>query len=158
MTISDSVEARSQTWLWRGWPITYQAQGTQGLAVVLIHGFGASLGHWRKTIAPLAQTHRVYALDLIGFGGSAKPSPGTEIDYTFETWGQQIADFCREVVGEPAVLVGNSIGCIAVMQAAVDQPEWVRRVALLNCSLRLLHDRHRATQPWYKQIDRKSVV
>ncbi len=99
----------------------------------------------------LASTCRCYALDLIGFGGSAKPTPGIEIEYTFETWGQQIADFCREVAGGSAILVGNSIGCIAAMQAAVDNPDIALGVALLNCSLRLLHDRKRATLPWYRR-------
>jgi pimeloyl-ACP methyl ester carboxylesterase len=141
-----------QTWTWRGFPVCYQAEGQQGPAVVLIHGFGASWGHWRKTIPDLAQTCRVYAIDLIGFGQSAKPTPGQALDYTFETWGQQIADFCQEVVGGPAVLVGNSIGCIVAMQTAVDHPHLVVSVALIDCSLRLLHDRRRAQLPWHRRF------
>ncbi len=162
MTASSSLSSAdasiaTQTWMWQGFPIAYQRQGSEGPAVVLVHGFGASLGHWRKNIPVLAATCRVYALDLIGFGGSAKPTPGPlksveQVEYTFETWGQQIADFCQEVVGEPAFLVGNSVGCIAVMQAVVDHPTIGRSMALLNCSLRLLHDRHRATQPWFKRL------
>ncbi|MFB2837585.1 alpha/beta fold hydrolase [Floridanema evergladense] len=152
MTSSISISTvTTQTWTWRGFPICYQAQGNQGPAIVLIHGFGASWAHWRKNIPELAQNARVFAIDLIGFGSSAKPAPGKEINYTFETWAQQIGDFCREVVGEPAFLVGNSIGCIVAMQAAVDFPELVRGVALLNCSLRLLHDRKRATLPWHRR-------
>lgn len=141
----------AKAWTWRGFSINYQAQGEEGAAVILIHGFGASWGHWRKNIPVLGQTCRVYAIDLIGFGSSDKPAPGREIEYTFETWAQQIADFCREVVGTPAFLVGNSIGCIVAMQAAVDHSEWVRGVAMLNCSLRLLHDRRRDQIPWYRR-------
>lgn len=155
MTVSadcPSTLAAPQVWMWRGFPICYQTQGNAGPAVILIHGFGASWGHWRKNIPVLAQTCRVYAIDLIGFGGSAKPMPGQPIDYTFETWGEQIVDFCREVVRTPAVLVGNSVGCIVAMQAAVIAPELVQSVALLNCSLRLLHDRRRLDQPWYRRI------
>lgn len=154
MTISASntVLSPSQIWIWRGFPICYQAQGNTGPAIVLVHGFGASLGHWRKNIPVLAQNCRVFAIDLIGFGGSAKPKPNFELDYTFETWGQQIADFCREVVGDSVFLVGNSIGCIVAMQAAVDNPDIVRGIALLNCSLRLLHDRKRTSLPWYRRI------
>ncbi len=144
--------AAPQTWMWRGFPICYQTQGQTGPAIVLIHGFGASWRHWRKNIPVLADIGRVYAIDLIGFGNSAKPKPVEEIDYTFETWGQQIADFCKEVVGTPAFLVGNSVGCIAAMQAAADHPEIARKVALLNCSLRLLHDRRRAQLPWYRRV------
>lgn len=139
-------------WQWRGFAIGYQAMGDTGPAVVLVHGFGASGGHWRKNLPVLAQTCRVYTIDLIGFGRSAKPTPGQEIEYTFETWGDQIADFCREVVGEAAFLVGNSIGCIAAMQAAVSHPDMALGVVQLNCSLRLLHDRRRETQPWIKQM------
>lgn len=155
-SLSENPENRQlaapQLWTWRGFSICYQTQGVTGPAVVLVHGFGASWGHWRKNIPALAQTCRVYAIDLIGFGGSAKPTPGQPIDYTFETWGQQIIDFCREVVGTSVLLVGNSIGCIAVMQAAVMAPDLVERVALLNCSLRLLHDRRREQQPWLRRI------
>lgn len=140
-----------QFWSWRGFPICYQSQGQDGPAIVLIHGFGASWGHWRKNIPALAEVGRVYAIDLIGFGGSAKPAPG-EIDYTFEIWAQQIADFCQEVVGTPVLLIGNSIGCIAAMQTAVDRPDLVQGVALLNCSLRLLHDRRRAELPWHRRF------
>ncbi|MFM7428209.1 MAG: alpha/beta fold hydrolase [Elainella sp.] len=150
--ISSPLLAPPQTWLWQGFDVCYQTQGESGPAVILVHGFGASWGHWRKNIPVLAQNCRVFALDLLGFGGSAKPAPNQPLGYTFETWGQQIADFCREIVGAPAVLVGNSVGCIAAMQAAVIAPELVQSVALLNCSLRLLHDRRRAQQPWFKQI------
>lgn len=140
------------TWQWRGHTIGYQRQGDRGPAVVLIHGFGASWRHWRKNIPFLARSFRVFALDMIGFGSSAKPAPSAELSYTFETWSAQLRDFCREVVGEPAFLVGNSIGCVMAMQAAVDEPDQVRGVALLNCSLRLLHDRRRATLPWYRNV------
>jgi pimeloyl-ACP methyl ester carboxylesterase len=142
----------TKTWHWQGFPIGYQCFGARGPAVVLVHGFGANSGHWRKNLPVLGETCRCYALDLIGFGASAKPTPGKEIEYTFETWGRQVADFCREIVGTPAFLVGNSIGCIVVMQTAVDNPGLVLGIAALNCSLRLLHERKRANLPWYRNF------
>lgn len=152
MFITASLDT-PKNWTWRGFSICYQHQGESGPPIVLIHGFGASWGHWRKNIPVLAQQFRVYAIDLIGFGGSAKPDPKkSNISYTFETWGEQIADFCREVIGEPVYLIGNSIGCIAAMQMAVDHPELVQGVVLINCSLRLLHDRRRRQLPWYRSI------
>jgi pimeloyl-ACP methyl ester carboxylesterase len=141
-----------QTWNWKGFPINYQQYGETGAAVLLVHGFGASCGHWRKNLPVLGENYRCYALDLIGFGGSAKPTPNTEIEYTFETWGQQVADFCREVIGTPAFLIGNSIGCVVIMQAAVDNPEIALGVAAINCSLRLLHDRKRQKLPWHRNM------
>lgn len=147
-----STNLETKTWTWRGFPIGYKATGKQGPAVVMIHGFGASSGHWRKNLPVLGEHCRCYALDLIGFGASAKPTPGAGVEYNFETWGQQVADFCREVVGGSAFLVGNSIGCIVAMQAAVDNPDIALGIALLNCSLRLLHDRKRAELPWYRSM------
>ncbi len=157
MVASPALVLTDTTWSWRGFPIRYQQAGSTGPAVVLIHGFGASSDHWRKTIPDLAQSCRVFALDLIGFGRSAKPQPGTattttQIAYTFETWGEQIAAFCQEIVGDNVILVGNSIGCVAALQAAVLDPDRVVSVVMLNCSLRLLHDRKRSTLPWHRRF------
>jgi pimeloyl-ACP methyl ester carboxylesterase len=100
----------------------------------------------------LGTDYRCYAIDLLGFGGSAKPTPGQPLSYTFATWAQQIADFCDQVVGEAAFLIGNSIGAIVAMQTAVSFSDRVLGVAALNFSLRLLHERHRATQPWHQRF------
>lgn len=141
-----------KTWSWQGFSIRYQAMGTTGTPVLCIHGFGASSDHWRQNLPALADHHRAYGIDLLGFGLSDKPTPGQPLAYTFETWGQQILDFCREVIGQPAYLVANSIGCIVAMQAAVDGPDWVKGVVMLNCSIRLLHERRRAEIPWHQRL------
>ncbi|NER00724.1 MAG: alpha/beta fold hydrolase [Cyanothece sp. SIO2G6] len=141
-----------QLWQWQGLNICYQSMGDTGPAVILVHGFGASWGHWRKVMPTMAQTCRVYAIDLVGFGASDKPTPGEPLPYTFETWGQQLVDFCREIVGGSAFFVGNSIGCIAAMQATVMAPTQFLGVVLLNCSVRMLHERRRADIPWHLQL------
>ncbi|MBD2081619.1 alpha/beta fold hydrolase [Leptolyngbya sp. FACHB-17] len=147
----------SQIWQWRGYPIRYQTAGTQGPIVLLIHGLGASSDHWRKNIPVLAENHRVYAIDLIGFGQSAKPKPSESLNYRFETWGQQIADFCREVIQAPVFLVGNSIGCLVALQATVINPQQMIAVALLDCALRLQHEHklkgiRRLIFPWVQKL------
>lgn len=157
MAISLLDQPQTHIWQWQGFSIHYQVAGTDGPPVVLIHGFGASSGHWRQNIPDLAQRHQVYALDLIGFGQSAKPQPGPfatgqSIQYEFETWGQQVVDFCQEVIGEAACLVGNSIGCIVALQAAVLEPAMATSIVMLDCSLRLLHERKRADLPWYRKF------
>ena len=150
MSVATAVTVADCTWPWQGLPIRYQKAGTTGAPMLLIHGFGASSDHWRKNIPVLAETNRVYAIDLIGFGKSVKPYPGDPVTYTFETWGQLIIDFCRDIIGESAFFVGNSIGCVVALQAAVMAPDQARGIAMLDCSLRLLHDRKRATLPWYR--------
>lgn len=141
-----------QTWQWQGFNIGYQSRGDTGEAIVFIHGFGANSGHWRHNLPFLAENYRCYAIDLLGFGTSAKPTPGQPLDYTLETWSKQVADFCREVVKTPVYLIGNSIGCVVTMQTAVDNPDLVLGIAALNCSLRLLHDRKRKGLPFYKNV------
>ena len=147
-------------WTWRDYEIGYCVEGLDKNldkpAIVLIHGFGASVGHWRKNIPVLAQKFRVYAIDLIGFGSSAQPKP-SELAYTFETWGQQVADFVREVVGDRAILVGNSIGAVVSMQAAIYAPDLVAKTVLINCSLRLLQEQNQLDMPWFKRVGVKAV-
>jgi len=147
-------------WTWKGYEIGYCAEGLaenfDKPALVLIHGFGASVGHWRKNVPVLAQNFRVYAIDLIGFGSSAQPKP-SELPYTFETWGQQVADFVREVVGDRTILVGNSIGAVVAMQAAIYAPELIAKTVLINCSLRLLQEQNQLAMPWLKRLGVKTV-
>jgi pimeloyl-ACP methyl ester carboxylesterase len=148
MTVPLLSPPQTHQWQWHDHAIRYQSSGVQGPAVLLIHGFGASSDHWRKNLPELGGNHRVYAIDLIGFGLSAKPAPSSTFAYCFETWAALVIDFVQQVIGEPTFLVGNSIGCIVALQAAVDSPVDVRGVAMLNCSLRMLHERKRAALPW----------
>jgi pimeloyl-ACP methyl ester carboxylesterase len=123
------------TWLWRGQTINYVVQG-EGAPLVLLHGFGASVGHWRKNITVLSEHYRVYALDWLGFGASAKPVQ----DYSLELWEAQLFDFMAAFIAEPVVLVGNSIGAlIALMASAHATPGQIRGTVLLNCAGGLTH-------------------
>lgn len=58
---------------------------------------------FRYNIPELAKSYKVYALDLIGFGWSEKAL----IEYDALVWRDQVVDFVKEIVKEPAVLVGN---------------------------------------------------
>ncbi|KAF0922696.1 hypothetical protein E2562_001093 [Oryza meyeriana var. granulata] len=119
------------TWTWRGMRVNYLVRG-DGAPLLLVHGFGASVGHWRRNIGVLSESYTVYAIDLLGFGASEKP-PG--FSYTMETWAQMILDFLDEVVKRPTVLVGNSVGSLAcVIAAAESSKDLVRGLVLLNCA------------------------
>lgn len=129
MTVSTETATHpSASWTWRGQTVHYIQQGTQGHTLLLIHGFGASTRHWRKNISVLAQHHQVYAVDLLGFGESAKPN----WEYRTEVWRDQLRDFCQQVIRRPVVAIGNSLGGYVALSLAVDLPEWTRGVVLLN--------------------------
>lgn len=123
------------TWDWQGNKIQYTVMGT-GKPLLLLHGFGASIGHWRKNLPVLAEGgYRVFALDLLGFGGSDKPAR----DYTIELWAQQIKDFWAEHIREPMVLVGNSIGGLLALTAIAEFPEIAAGGILINSAGGLNH-------------------
>ncbi|QIZ70298.1 alpha/beta fold hydrolase [Oxynema aestuarii] len=123
------------TWTWKGHQIQYTVKGS-GRPLVLIHGFGASIGHWRKNIGVLAGGgYRVFALDLLGFGGSDKAA----IAYSLELWEELIGDFWREQVREPAVFVGNSIGALLSLMTVANSPEKSLGGVLINCAGGLNH-------------------
>eukprot|EP00182_Erythrolobus_australicus_P003945 CAMPEP_0185836090 /NCGR_PEP_ID=MMETSP1353-20130828/9072_1 /TAXON_ID=1077150 /ORGANISM="Erythrolobus australicus, Strain CCMP3124" /LENGTH=360 /DNA_ID=CAMNT_0028534831 /DNA_START=281 /DNA_END=1363 /DNA_ORIENTATION=- len=124
-------------WIWNGHSIRYAAVGednVDGAAVLLVHGFGASADHYRYNAGALAkQGYRVYAIDMLGFGLSDKPSkPNNFSTYSAAVWMQQIAAFLREVVGSSAYLVGNSLGGYAVLNAAAFYPNLTRGLVLVN--------------------------
>lgn len=123
------------SWTWQGHHIQYTVRG-EGQPLLLIHGFGASIGHWRKNISVLAEGgYRVYALDLLGFGGSAKPP----INYNLELWQQQIKDFWSAHINQPTIFVGNSIGGLLGMMLLANYPEIAAGGVLINCAGGLNH-------------------
>ena len=119
------------------YPIHYEQYSTElnTSPIILIHGFGASSFHWRDNIPVLSKTNPVYTMDLLGFGGSHKP---TDIHDTPEVWRNQTAEFVKKVYYangcKPMVLVGNSIGGYTAIYAAVypEIRDMVRAVVLLN--------------------------
>nr|WP_199333667.1 alpha/beta fold hydrolase [Oculatella sp. FACHB-28] len=122
-------------WTWKEYRIRYTAVGS-GRPLILIHGFGAAIGHWRKNIPVLAAAgYRVFALDLLGFGGSEKPP----LDYNLELWKELLKDFWTEQVQQPAVFAGNSIGGLLCLMVMAHHPEIAAGGVLLNCAGGLNH-------------------
>ena len=78
-----------------------------GPVIVLVHGLGSSAkGDWGNVIIPLSQTHRVLALDQLGFGNSDKPL----IDFGIQTWVDFLGEFLRQQQVTDFTLVGESLG------------------------------------------------
>lgn len=117
-------------WQWRGWKIryTFLSHPQSQLSVILLHGFGASVEHWRHNIPELGKYYNVYALDLLGFGASAKP----DTCYGVGLWVEQVYDFWQTFIKRPAVLVGNSIGCATSLAIAATYLQMVRGIATIS--------------------------
>jgi pimeloyl-ACP methyl ester carboxylesterase len=97
--------------------------------LLLVHGFGASTDHWRKNIEDLSEQYEVWAIDLLGFGRSQKPV----VPYSSTLWREQLKDFITQVIQQPVVIAGNSIGAYGALSTAVESPESVAGVITLNC-------------------------
>jgi pimeloyl-ACP methyl ester carboxylesterase len=134
ITLDGAIQSTGQYWQWQGHAVYYvHGDRPKGAAddrpsLLLIHGFGASTDHWKKNIAALRQDFDVWAIDLLGFGRSAKP----DLQYSGDLWRSQLHDFIATVIGRPTVLAGNSLGGYAALCVGAAHPEWVAGIILLN--------------------------
>jgi len=134
-----------ETYEWNGYKINSAVGASNkpgALDVLLVHGFGASIGHFQKTIIALSRAgHNVHALDLLGFGKSEKP---LDYDYQMEGWRDLLVSYAKERIfaqgkGGKLVIMGNSIGSLASLMAARELVEQslernLKGVVLLNCA------------------------
>jgi pimeloyl-ACP methyl ester carboxylesterase len=120
-------------WVWRGWQTRYAFSRPESISnqqppVMFLHGFGGSIDHWRRNFPALGAEHTVYALDLVGFGASRKPLT----EYKISLWVEQVHDFWQTFVGEPMIIVGNSIGSLVALVAAATYPEMAKSLIMVS--------------------------
>ncbi|MFK8186501.1 MAG: alpha/beta fold hydrolase [Phormidesmis sp.] len=110
--------------------------------LLLLHGAGSSLAQWRESLAQwqqeqlappplrggIAQSRPVYALDLVGFGGSEKIAAELNTDL----WVAQVAAFWQTFLRRPMMLMGHSLGASVALQMATTHPEKVSRLVMLT--------------------------
>lgn len=164
MAVSPYPRDWLRPWGWRGLEVgvitapSARQDGGTSTPVLLLHGFGACKEHWRHNVEPLRAERPVHALDLIGFGASAKPrsrlagepEAAGSLRYGIDLWSEQVADFVGSELRQPVQLVGNSIGGVVALAAArllerAGTP--ARRVVLVDCAQRALDDKRLAEQP-----------
>ncbi|MDM9382981.1 alpha/beta fold hydrolase [Chlorogloeopsis sp. ULAP01] len=120
-------------WVWRGWQTRYTyIRHTQNhykaTPLILLHGFGASIGHWRHNLEVLGERHTVYALDMLGFGASEKAA----VNYSIQLWVEQVYDFWKTFIRQPVILIGNSIGSLIALAVATAHPEMIQGVVMMS--------------------------
>ena len=112
----------------------YRLDGAPGsnpeLPIVLIHGIADSALTWALTLRGLAKVGPVYAIDLPGFGLSGYPQ-GRRYASIGEHVGV-VRALIEQVVGRPALLIGNSLGGWIAARLAIESPDDVRGIMLLD--------------------------
>ena len=121
-------------------PVHYLDFGGSGPALLMVHGLGGSGLNWTAVGDELARRHRALAVDLAGFGQTPLFGRSAAVGANAKL----VHDFIARVIGEPVVLVGNSMGGhIGVLEAAA-HPEWVTALVLVDPAIPGVHVRRPA--------------
>jgi pimeloyl-ACP methyl ester carboxylesterase len=104
----------------------FRTAGDKGTTVILVHGIGDAVETWDSNINVLAEHHRIYALDMVGFGRSDKPLVQPSLPFG----AQFVSDFMETQHIERASLVGNSMGGAISLQFALQFPDKLEKLIL----------------------------
>jgi pimeloyl-ACP methyl ester carboxylesterase len=96
--------------------------------IVLVHCFTCAINWWDGMIPILAREHRVIAVDLLGHGGSEKPSSG----YSIENQADLVAQVLGRFGVRDAEVVGHSLGGPVSIALAERSPELVNRLVAID--------------------------
>ena len=102
-----------------------------GPPVVLLHGITSSVGTWSWLVPQLAGRHRVLRLDFRGHGRSGRQ----DAPYDYGGYVSDAVAVCEQVAGQPAVVIGHSLGGGAAAALAQQRPDLVRAVVLEDPAL-----------------------
>lgn len=108
----------------------FEVQGAGRPAFLFVHGFSCDLTDWQLQVEALKGTHRVAACDLRGHGNT----PANPDEVGIGSFGADVAQLVGTLDLAPVILVGHSMGCRAVLEAARLAPSQVRGVVLIDGS------------------------
>ena len=111
-----------------GVPIRYEVRGSGEPTFVLVIGWGGDRTFWQPHSVTLAKSNRAAAVDLPEFGESGTRRRA----WTMQAYGEDVAAVVRDLPTRKAVLVGQSMGGAAVIEAARLVPERVGGVVLVD--------------------------
>ncbi|HEU0252494.1 MAG TPA: alpha/beta hydrolase [Pyrinomonadaceae bacterium] len=112
--------------------IHYKTYGSGKEALVLVHGWGCRMGHWREQVSDLSKRNRVITIDLIGHGESDKP----ELAYNMDLFADAIDAVLRDAKVEKAVLAGHSMGTPVARQFYRKYPQKTLGIIIVDGGLR----------------------
>ncbi|WP_375477597.1 alpha/beta fold hydrolase [uncultured Jatrophihabitans sp.] len=130
MTRPETARIVHETVFAGGQRIAYQQAGpVDGPVVLLLHGLASDSATWDKAIAPLAERGlRVFALDLIGHGRSAKPVG----PYLLDDFAESLEAFMVALDLPAATLCGHSLGGAVAVHFGFRFPRRVQRLVLVS--------------------------
>lgn len=111
-------------------PIVYEVHGERNseVTLVLIHGWSNDRTFWEPHVSNLASTFRVVTLDLAGFGESGT----ARTDWTIDAFGDDVRAVAEDIGGQKIVLVGFSLGGPVALETALDIPQRISGVVIVD--------------------------
>jgi pimeloyl-ACP methyl ester carboxylesterase len=106
----------------------FWAAGDKGTAVILLHPGLSSVENWVLNINALAKHHRIYAIDMLGFGYTGLPEP----PYSLDKAAQHVNDFLETQHIERVSLVGHCGGGVVSLYFAFHFPDKLEKLVLVN--------------------------
>jgi len=133
LPVRELAEADSQFMELNGLTVHYKQTGTGEPALILLHGFAASVYSWREVMEPLTAYGRVVAFDRPAFGFTERPLNWSGPNpYSAEAQVDLTIALMDSLGIERAVLVGNSAGGTVAVQTALAYPERVAGLILIS--------------------------
>ena len=106
-------------------------KGELGRVIVLLHGFGSSTYTWRLNLDEFSKKYRVYAIDIKGFGLTAKPRDG---NYHVGAYADHLLGFLDAMKIDKATIAGNSMGGAVALNLALRHPNRVEGLVLVDAA------------------------
>ncbi len=125
----------------------YEVTG-QGAPLVLIHGLGSSTRDWERQVPVFSERYQVVTFDVRGHGQSAKP-PGP---YSIAQFASDTVELMKALGIGPAHVVGISMGGMIAFQLAVDAPERVKSLVIVNSGPELVARTFREKLAFWQRI------
>jgi len=112
-----------------------QGDGISDRHILFIHGLGSSADRWLDIPDAISMYYHTIAVDLIGFGGSDKP---TDVNYTIEQFSEFILEFIEKIGlsgdDRKITLVGHSLGGYIAVDFAIRNKGLIEKLVLLDSS------------------------
>jgi pimeloyl-ACP methyl ester carboxylesterase len=118
-------------------PVHYVDFGGDGKPLLMVHGLGGNALNWMAVGPQLARTHHTIGIDLVGFGQTPLFQRSAAVGANAEL----VHSFIEKVIGEPVVLMGNSMGGHIAILVAADHARWVSALILVDPAIPGAHIR-----------------
>ncbi|CAG9765836.1 unnamed protein product [Ceutorhynchus assimilis] len=141
ITILSVVKSKFKTWFVpigssvgqddKIWTITLNEE-SKNTPLVMLHGFAAAIGFWCKNFDEIAKDRPVYAIDLLGFGRSSRPTFAKDCESAEQQWVDALEEWRKQVKLEKFILLGHSFGGYLATSYTMQHPDRVKHLILAD--------------------------